>query len=140
MQLQRAHGASMAVARCTRASKYVKVSLVPFVTFTVPVIGCGKKLVTHTGTPPDESGSGAPRKPPQRPFDGVPAQSASLVQWMRGFSSHRCPYLPGRGPTCRQSVSRSPSQSKSSVSKSVLLTVAVLCDVPVQPLSRRPLS
>src|SRR6185369_4496225 len=128
---QRAHGASTAVARWTRASRNVKLSFEPVLTSIVPVIGRGKKLVTQTGTPPEESGSGAPRKPPQRPFNG--AQSASVTQCWRAFSSQRQPYFPGRGPVSRHAVSVTPSQSNSRASKSVLPTVCVFCDVPVQP-------
>src|SRR5882724_11918893 len=87
LQLQRGHGASIAVERCTRESRYVKVSVEPSETLSVPVIGRGKKVATHTGTPPEESGSGGPRKPPHRPLSG--AQSASDVQIVRGFSSQR---------------------------------------------------
>jgi len=69
----------------------ISMSLAGFMrkTSMVPVIGRGKKLVTQTGTPPEESGSGGPRNWPQRPFDGGPAQLASLVHGMRGFSSQR---------------------------------------------------
>ena len=57
-------------------SSEIDVSAVPSSMFTVPVMAPSISLVTHTGTAPDESGSGAPKKNTHGPVAPAVVQSA----------------------------------------------------------------
>src|SRR5712691_8895481 len=96
--------------------------------------------MTQTETPPEESGSGAPKKKAQVP---TPVQSLSVVHWMAVSAVQRwlllaTPPAFGAGPLTVHTP-----QGDVGDAQPVTLTVArpllmtwLSCDNPVQPVSR----
>ena len=106
--------------------------------FAVPVIVPFTLLVTQTGTPPDESGSGAPKMNVQGP---VPEQSPSAVQVVWVSPEQRwlsTTVVLAIGPLTSHEPHEPvllPWQSSATVIVPLLMT-CVFCAMPVQPLSR----
>jgi len=70
------HGCETVTPLCTRESSVTLVAEAPLTRSAVPVTALVTWLMTHTETPPEESGRGAPKKNEQGP---LPPQSAFVV-------------------------------------------------------------
>ena len=107
----------------------------PPLTSTVPVTAPVTWLTTHTETPPEDSGSGAPKKKEQTPR---PVQSVSVVHCTEVSPVQRwlfaaVPPAFGAGPL---TVATVPAQPVAFTVRRPLLMTWLSCDWPVQPLSR----
>jgi hypothetical protein len=134
------HGTSTVGPVWTRDSRLMVVADVPSSLFAVPVTAPITWFMTHTDTPPDDSGNGAPKKNEQLP---LPVQSPLVVQVMEVLPVQRwlllaVPPAFSAGPSrlhCPQ-FGDDPAQPLTFRVSAPSLITLLSCDCPVHPVSR----